>query len=167
MADIVTPTPYLFPELATPFIPPTDDTTSLKGGNFTESGILNRVFKDLVDLLNIVQKTAAIQSERLQFLTSWQQAYTDMLGQIHTFVANNGDGIDDPSNQTESSMRDDLNRLNATYTQEITNRRSTIASDAQALQANINRSVDAVDQFSNMATAIIQQFSTIFPSFYR
>lgn len=156
------------------------DESELSPGNYGKPFILNRVFDLLVRMIDVLQRTAASQANRLSFLTNWQKSYTDELNQIHSFVGGNGDGegtqsgqeltkgpIDKQGDSTQASLRGELNSTNAIYTQEIQGNLNVISNDAKALQANVNQSNDAVQQQSDMATAILQQLSTILTSIYQ
>lgn len=142
------------------------DSTSLAPGNYVKTLILNDIFKLLIKVITTLQNVAAAQAERLNFLTQWQKAYTDLQNQIHTFIKNNGDGISGGGDDN-SNARDDLNRLNSTYTQQLQNQQSIISDDAKALQSNVNQSNDAVNNQSNFATSIIQELTTILGSIFR
>jgi hypothetical protein len=74
------------------------DESHLRSGNFGKPYILNRVFDLLVLMIDVLQRTAAAQANRLNFLTQWQKAYTDELNQIHAFVAGNGDQMGSSAN---------------------------------------------------------------------
>lgn len=147
--------------MSTPAVTP-PDSTSLAPGKYTSTDVLNRIFKLISTLLTTLQESAAAQANRLTFLTQWQQAYTSKLSQIHTFVANDGDFA-----QSDASMRDDLNRLNAGYTQSLQNNQSIISDSAKALQSNVNASNDAVSKQSTLGTSIIQELGTLLTSVYR
>ena len=158
------------PPVTPPFPPVTADTavdsTSLAPGNYVRTLILNDIFKLLVKLITTLQSLAAAQADRLNFLTQWQKAYTDLQNQIHTFVKGNGDGIDGDGDD-DSDARNDLNRVNSTYTQQLQNQQSVVSDDAKALQSNVNQTNDAVNNQSNFATSIIQEMSTILGSIFR
>lgn len=162
------------------------DSTNNSWGNFGQPLLLDRIFKLLVQMIDVIQKTAAAQANRLNFLTAWQKAYTDEMNQIHAFVANNGDasnhihraigephvnfsygGLDNAGNKTATNMRQDLNTVNTTYTQQMQANNQVIANDAKQLQTNVNQSNDAVQAQSDMATSILQQLSTILTSIYQ
>lgn len=170
------------------------DNTSRAPGNFGKPFILNRVFDLLVLMIDVLQRTAAAQANRLNFLTQWQKAYTDELNQIHSFVGGNGDGeareltlngeinnggdgttdfrpndnlISKFGNDTAGKVRGELNSTNSIYTQQIQGNLNVISNDAKALQANVNQSNDAVQSQSDMATSILQQMSTILTSIYQ
>lgn len=159
-------TPDLFfPEYSpTPFIPPPDSTT-LAAGDFTDSQIINRLYLVLIGIIQILQKVAAAQSERLNFLSEWQRAYTDLIDQVPTFVR--GGTYFGGTTEEETLDRDDANRINTTFIEEVRNRRSILQDDAKALQANINQSTDAVDNQSSMATLLMQQMQGMLATIYR
>ncbi|MCB1112840.1 MAG: hypothetical protein H7A37_01685 [Chlamydiales bacterium] len=136
--------------------------------------IIDRVFLLLVRMIEVLQKCAAAQSDRLNFLTQWQKAYTDQMDTIHAFAGDNGDAIDktgdaenDSSVREQRDARDDLNRVNSTYTEELRSRRSVISDDAKSLQTTVNQTSDAANQQTNMATSLLQQLSTILSAIYR
>lgn len=151
------------------------DETTLAPGNYHKPLILDRIFKLLVEMINELQKTAAAQAQRLNFLTEWQKAYTDEMNQIHAFVAANGDGqfsngstpLDHPTDSAASQARQNLNQTNTNYTQQLQGNNSVISNDAKALQSNVNQTNDAVQAQTDMATSILQQLSTILSSIYQ
>lgn len=129
--------------------------------------ILDRIFRLLVQMIESLQGVAAAQADRLSFLTQWQKAYTDKMNQVPTFVQNNGMPAIDGSDDKSRGARDDLNRLNSTFTENLRANRSVISDDAKALQSNVNQSNDAVTQQSDLTTSLIQEFSTILGAIYR
>jgi len=163
------------------------DSTNNSWGNFGQPLILDRIFKLLVQMVDVIQKTAAAQANRLNFLTAWQKAYTDEMNQIHAFVANNGDasnthnnlsptdphitwsfgGLDSAGSKQATNMRQDLNTANTTYTQQMQANNQVISNDAKQLQTNVNESNNAVQSQTDMATSILQQLSTILTSIYQ
>lgn len=145
---------------------PNNDDTSLRSGKYHKPQIMNQLFKLITGMINIMQAATAAQAERLTFLTSWQQAYTDTLNQIHAFAQGNGDGIDGDSTE-EMNIRNDLNQVNSTYTEQLRGSRSLVSDDAKGLQTNINQGNDAVNSQTQLATALIQQMSQILGTIYR
>lgn len=156
------------------------DNSEISPGNFGKPFILNRVFDLLVLMIDVLQRTAAAQANRLNFLTQWQKAYTDELNQIHSFQGGNGDmhGFTNLSHDisaqgsndfgpTAGTIRGELNSQNSIYTQEIQSRLNVASNDAKALQANVNQTNDAVQSQSDMATSILQQLSTILTALYQ
>jgi len=142
------------------------DTTSLAGGDYTSTIILNTVFNQLVNMLTPLQDSAAAQANRLTFLSNWQQAYTNLLGQLPTFIANDGTFISGTSS-ADMNARDDLNKINANYTQTLQNRQSVVSDAAKSLQSVVSQSNDAVNQQSSLGTSIIQELSTLLSTVYQ
>lgn len=140
--------------------PPPADPTSLSSANYTSTIILNRIFTLILKMITTLQNVAAAQASRLKFMSQWQSAYTDAMSQIHTFIKGDHKAFSGTSS-SDMTARDDLNRLNASYTQTLQNRQSIISDDAKALQSNVNQSTDAVNQQSNLGTAILQELSSL------
>lgn len=69
------------------------DSTYNARGLYGRPLVLDRIFSLLVELIDSLQKCAAAQANRLNFLSQWQKAYTDQMNQIHAFTMFNGDGI--------------------------------------------------------------------------
>ena len=168
------------------------DSTSLQPGHYGKPLILDRIFMLLVKMIEVLQRTAAAQAQRLNFLSNWQKAYTDEMNQIHAFVAGNGDGAVraqgqpnqlihptttqsvnwnfkglDSGDSHAGTIRQDLNTVNTTYTQEMQGNNNVISNDAKALQSNVNQSNDAVQSQTDMATSVLQQLSTILSAIYQ
>ena len=149
-----------------PGFPPAIDETNLSPGHYIKTLILNEIFKLLTQMVGTLQNVAAAQAARLNFLTQWQKAYTDLQNQVHTFVKGNGDGVNG-NTSAQGVARDDLNRANSTYIQNLQNQNSVISDDAKALQSTINQTVDQVQQQSDLATSILQEMSTILSTIFR
>lgn len=152
-------------------LPPTDpidNGSSISAGKYKKALILDEIFLKLVNLIDSLQSVAATQAQRLTFLNQWQAAYTDMMNQIHTFARGSGDFMDgDPEDSVLGAKRDDLNRVNSTYTEELRSKLSIVSDDAKALQSNISQTNDAVTQQTNSATAILEQLATILNSIFK
>lgn len=174
-----------------PEVPPTNaeikagyvDATGIHPGLYGRPLVLDRIFKLLVAMIDVLQKTAAAQANRLNFLSQWQKSYTDEMNQIHAFVSQNGDGsamrtstihlshsdggrnVDDSSAEG-TNARTEMNTLNTNFTQQMQGNRQVIADDAKALQTSVNQTNDAVQAQTDMATSILQQLSTILTSIY-
>jgi|694.fasta_scaffold18802_3 hypothetical protein len=162
------------------------DATNDSYGNYGQPLILNKIFELLVQMINVIQKTAAAQANRLNFLTAWQKAYTDEMNQVHAFVGGNGDasnnltlsagqphikwdfgGLDSEGSKQATQIRGDLNTANTTYTQQMQANNQVISNDAKQLQTNVNESNSAVQSQTDMATSILQQMATILTSIYQ
>lgn len=150
-------------------VPPVtnDDPTTLKAAEFYRVQVIDRVFALLVKMIEVLQKAASTLAERLQFLTQWQKAYTDQMDQVHVFAQNNGDRFSLENDDRYRQFRDEANRVNTTYTEQMRSRRSLVSDDAKALNTNLNQMSDAVNQQTNMATSLLQQLSTILSVIFR
>jgi len=155
------------PTPVTPVTPPPPvDNTNLASADFTSTVILNRIFDLILTMITSLQNAAAAQANRLTFMSQWQSAYTDAMSQIHTFAQ--GDGLAFSSNDSSNAVhRNDMNQLNSNYIQTLQNRQSVVSDDAKALQSNVDQSNDAVNQQSNLGTAIIQELGTLLSTIYQ
>ena len=151
------------------------DDTNNSAGLYGRPLELGRIFGLLVLMVDTLQKAAAAQANRLNFLSQWQKAYTDEMNQIHAFVQGNSDGeadadqgkiVLDSNDDNSTKIRGDLNTLNTNLTQQMQGNRQVVADDAQALQSSVNQTNDAVQSQTDMATSILQQLSTILSSLY-
>ena len=133
------------------------------------AAIIGKVFDVLTKIIEILQKTAATQSDRLQLYTQWQKAYSSQLDQIPSFTANNSaySTVVTGSEDKQVGARDDMNKITATFTQQIQGRQNIVSDDAKSLQTNVNQTSDAVNQQTNMATSLLEQLSTILGSIFK
>ena len=150
--------------------------TSLASAGFKKTLILDRIFLLVSKLLESLQRVAAVQAQRLTILTQWQAAYTNQLSQLPLFISSQtpvtpvteGSG-DSPTVKTQKSdARNELNNtINFSMRDLMQTRRNTIADTAKGLQSNINQTTDAVSQQANVATAIIQELTTLLSAIFR
>jgi hypothetical protein len=144
------------------------DSSSLHPGKYLAGLILNRVYRLLSKMVESLQNTAVAQAERLEVMTDWQNAYNTKKSSIHSFVSNNTDpGYISGTDTSLNTKREDLNNVNSNYTEQMRANSNIISDDAKALQTVINQTQDAVNKASNMATSLVQQFSTILSAIYR
>jgi len=147
------------------------DSTSLNPGKYLDTNILTKIFSLLTSMISTTQNVAAAQAQRLNFLTAWQQAYTNVLNQMPTFIA--GGGADGGGSNSISSAsgfgtyRDALNQFNSGLTAQTQANQNLVSDDAKSLQSTVNQSNDAVNQQENMATSVIQQMNTLLTSIYQ
>lgn len=152
------------------------DETSLQSGNYGQPLVLDRIFKLLVTMIDRLQRTAAAQADRLNFLSDWQKAYTEKINKIHVFAANNGDGsrndvgfdptLDDSDDTDASSARDSLNTTNTAFTTQMQGYSQVVGDEAKALQANVTQTNTAVSSQNDMASSILQQLQAILTAIY-
>lgn len=145
--------------------------TTLVSMGASKTLILNDIFDLLVSMINTLQQTAAIQSDRLLLYTDWQNAYTKQIASIPVFTANDGtfpgEGNGNPSDSNFVTLRSELNQQNAAFQEKLTAERQVISDEAQTQQTAITQSTDAFQQQSNFASSILEQLSTILSSIYR
>lgn len=149
-----------------PPLPTPPDSTSLAPGNYVDTIILNRIMSLLSSMIQTLQEVGVAQANQLTFLTNWQAAYTDVMNQVHSFVQDNGDKIDGNSSD-EGTMRNDLNTVNSTYTEQLRAESAAVNNTAKALQSNLNSTNSAQQTQATTATTILQQLSTILSSIFR
>lgn len=128
--------------------------------------VIDRILRLLVSIIDVLQRTSAVQANRLGFLTDWQRAYTDQLNEIPQFA----EGDDTPIGTTTTTAKNKRSELNArmqAITEKVRARRSTVQDTAKALQSSINSSQDAANQQTQMATSLLQQLSTILSQIFR
>lgn len=142
-------------------------TSSLQGAHYGTVLILDRIFQKIVALIESMQRLTATQADRLNFLTDWQRAYTDLGNQVPVFTQGKGAFGSNDDENGGNPYRDDANRVASTYTEQIRNRRTLVENDSRSLQSDVNNNNDAVEQQSNTATSILQQFSTIMSAIFK
>lgn len=147
---------------------PADSVYSTNQVLFSKTLLINRIFNLLNQMIGVLQKASAAESNRLNYLTEWQKAYTDDMNQIHSFSPNNGDWASNQSSQDYGDMRTDLNQLNSAFTTQLQNLRGVVSDDSKSMQTNVSQLSDAVNQQSSLASSLLQQLgqltSTIFKS---
>jgi hypothetical protein len=155
-----------FPDSASPGGIATDET-SLSPGKYLLGLMMNRILKLLTSVIASMQSVAVQQANRLTFLTQWQKAYTDQMNGVHTFTVSNSDAYVSIKDDDHSTIRKDLNQINSTYMEQMRSNNNIIADTAKGLQTDVNKTQDAVNQQSNMATSLIQQMNSILSSIYK
>lgn len=149
--------------------------TSSVGESVKKTIIIDIVIQLIIKMIGILQKVAAMQSDRLRILTKWQSAYTDLFTQVPTFTQGDGTIFGRPntgpgsltSKDEAQKARDQANNFNQTMAETIRSRRTVIQDDAKVLQSNINQSNDSANDQASTATALIQTLSTLLAAIYR
>jgi hypothetical protein len=156
-------------QLAVPTQVGLPDITSLASIGSDKTRILNNIYVLIATLLNSIQQIAAVQSNRLNFLTQWQQAYSQSLSTLHSFLSSDNNPVGRSStDSTVISIRGELNDIiNSNYRSLLQNNQSIIGDDSKSLQGNINQAQDEISQQNNRATAIIQELSTMLNAIFK
>ncbi|NGX42801.1 MAG: hypothetical protein K940chlam7_01089 [Chlamydiae bacterium] len=132
--------------------------------------IIDRILKLLIGTIGILQNVSAAQAQRLGFYADWQRAYTDMLTRLPIIGTDYVKDIKDPDPDeapSPSELVSEYQTFAGQLQTKIRARRDVIGDEAKAMQSAISQSQDAANQQTNMATAIIQQLSTILSQIFR
>lgn len=136
------------------------------GTNSDKIDVLWKVFSLAVQMIGTLQNVAAAQAGRLNFLTKYQKAYTELMANIPVFTRGDSSPFSGTSD-TVMQTRQELNPKNQIYTQNLQSFRDQLSDQAKAVQANINQLNDSVNQQSSLADTILQQMATILQSIFR
>lgn len=126
--------------------------------------VIDRILRLLILLIDVLQRITAAQADRLTFLTAWQSAYTELLTEIPRFTRGDGGPI---AAKNEDWARSTLNPSFEQVTQTVQARRNVVQDEAKQLQTTLNSSQDAANQQTQIATALLQQLSTILSQIFR
>ena len=141
--------------------------------------ILDQVLLSLINMIGTIQTVAAAQANSLNFLSQWQQTYTNKLNQIHTFAQGDGTAIGTFTNPPivggnnnwdqngAQATRNALNNINQNYISKLQANQQTISDNAKSLQSNVNQSNDAANQQGSLADSVLQELNTILSSIFR
>ncbi len=128
--------------------------------------ILWVVFKLAVDMIGSLEKLSTVIAGRLNFLTSYQKAYTDLMAEIPVFTKGDG-SVFGGTDESSASARQDLNPKNQTLTQNLQSYRDLIGDQAKQIQSNLNQLNESVNQQASLADSILQQMETILQGIFR
>jgi len=137
------------------------DTTSSKGVI-----ILDKVLIDLIQVINTLQNVAAAQAQNLNFLTQWQQAYTDVGNQVHYFI-NGSDELSGNTTKQVADVRNNMNSENQNYSQQIQANQNVLSDNAKSVQSYVDQSNTDINNQSDLGNAIFQQLSTILSAIFQ
>jgi hypothetical protein len=129
--------------------------------------VIDRILRLLIQIIDVLQRISAAQSQRLSFLTTWQQAYTDMITQVPQFAQGDGTPLGTSSSSAKAFRNKDVNPHMQSVLEKVRARRSAVQDEAKQTQTTINQSQDASNQQTQMATSLIQQLSTILSQIFR
>lgn len=143
--------------------------TSVAGTNSDKAEILLVIFSLLVEMINVLQRVAAAQGERLTFYAGYQKAYTNLIAKIPIISEQNiQSGMQNDNNQnTIATTLSATQSYNQSYTQRLQAYRSAIGDEAKQQQTTVNQSNQIVTQEANLGTSIIQEMSQILTSMFK
>jgi len=152
----------------------------LDASGFQGALTINMILKLITDVVGSLQNCAMTNADRLNFLVKWQSAYTDQMAGVHAFARNqdsasisgykaksDGSVSNSDADNRMASNRDDMNRINANYTETMRAYRSVISDQAKQVQTYLQQLNDSVSQQANLFTTLLQQQSSILSSLYR
>lgn len=142
--------------------------------------IIFDLFRLLTDMLGVLQKVAATQAERLRFYANMQKAYTELMNRVPNVTIDQIVKLSGDPDENRFKKRDDdknlehanmaISGISATtqsYTERMRAFRSVWSDEARSHQTSVNQSNETVNQQSNLATALLQQVSTILQGIFK
>lgn len=144
----------------------------ITGTDSVKAQVLNRIMALLIKVINALQNVGIAQANELNYLTQYQNAYTALLQQIPTYLANGTAPIGTPEtkgNGTQAATdRNDINSsLNGIFGDNLRALQNVQQNNAKTVQSNINTTNDDVNQQTDMATTLLQQMSQLLGSIFR
>jgi hypothetical protein len=137
-------------------------------GSFSKVVVLQRIYALIVEMIGVLQKMTASQSDQLKLMTEQQTQLSNIINEVHIFTTADGSEIDSTdSTSNEQTYRDSVNQVGTAWTDTIRANRDFVQNAAKSYQTNVSNSNDAVNQQASMATAFIQELSTLLGAIYR
>ncbi len=138
------------------FIPPISST--LLANNDSEKVIiLNNLIYLLIQIIGTIQKVGIAQAAQINFLTKYQNVYTQLQQQIPVFLQD-GTPIIGVAGTQASTARTDLNSTyNANVTSNLQSLRTVEENSAKQMQANVDQTNNQVNQIADAVSTLIQQ----------
>lgn len=143
--------------------------TSVAGTNSQKTLILLKLFRLLVEVIEVLQRVAAAQGQRLEFYAEVQKAYTNLIGEVPIISeANLRFAIAaDSFTKTISPVLSFTQASNQSFTERMRAVRSVFGEEAKQHQTTVNQSNEIVTQQANLGTSILQQLSTILTTMFK
>jgi hypothetical protein len=136
-------------------------SSSIDGTDSIKILVINRILALLIKIINSLQQVGIAQTQRLQYTTNYQQAYTNLQSQVPTFLSSDAG----PMGGTGSDATNARNELNSSFNSVLVNNiqsfRGLQDDAAKQQQSNVNATNDAVNQQTDMCTTFIQQLSSL------
>jgi hypothetical protein len=145
-------------------------TSSVSETHASSVLILNRIIALLISMISTLQSVGVAQANNLTYLTKFQNAYTALLQQVPTFLADGKApiGTSGGGSTQAQSARDQLNSsFNGILSDNLRSLRDVQSNNAKTVQSNINTTNDAVNQQTDMATTFLQQLSQLLGAIFR
>jgi hypothetical protein len=127
--------------------------------------VIWKVFNLCVQVIANLETLSTVASGQLNFLTNYQEAYTNLMAQIPVFTAGDGSPFGG-TDSTSAEARQELNPKNQTLTQNLQSYRDLLGDQAQTVQSNLNQLNQSVNQQSSLCDSILQEMNTILSSIF-
>lgn len=129
--------------------------------------VIDRVLRLLITITSTLQRISASQAQHLSFLTSWTDAYTNLVTDVPQFTQGQANPIGDGSKASKAFRNNDVNPHMQSILDKIKARRENVQDSAKQMQTTINSTQDAANQQTQLATSLLQQLSTILGQIFR
>lgn len=111
--------------------------SSVTGTKSFETRVLFDLFKLLVTMIEVLQKIAATQGQRLTFYANYQKAYTDLIAKVPVFSRDLLGRINDTNADKKSQLMGTLSSKNQALTESLRAYRSAIGDEAKQHQLSL------------------------------
>lgn len=144
--------PRFFDEMKNRLLVQNASQGTIMAGGGPRLAILAQVFQTIIEMVTTIQRVTAISAQRLGFLTNYQQAYTNLISSIPTFL--NG----------QPFSADDTGPINAqlqAFAQNLRSYEDLLTNNSKSLQSNVDGLNEAQNQQANLDTDLLQQMNSL------
>lgn len=152
-----------FQQMQTDFIA---SKSSSSAGSSDKLNVINSILHLLIDMISVLENISASQAQRLNFLSKWQQAYTQLLANIPV-ISQGGDNPISGTGTDATNWRQSASTVTSTAQTNVQAFQSNVQDIAKQMQSTVSQSQDAANQQTDMATSILQQMDTILSQIFR
>ncbi len=125
--------------------------------------IINQILALMVTMINTIQQVTATQADRLTFLSNWQNAYTNLMGQVPAWTNQGGNAgvMYIEASAYNSNLTQLVTNVNGPALDNLRNYQAVVANQAKTIQSNVNQGTDEASQQTSLAQTILQQLTTL------
>lgn len=128
--------------------------------------VINNILHLLINMISVLENISAAQAQRLNFLSAWQQAYTQLLANIPV-ISQGGNNPDSGTSTSDINDRQQAATITSTAQTNIQAFQTNVQDIAKQMQSTVSQSQDAANQQTDMATSILQEMDTILSQIFR
>lgn len=136
-------------------------SSTLSGNHSEKILIISQILFLIIQLIKALQDVAVAQSNKLQYYTKFENAYTALQNQIPTFLVGSPGKIGGNSQSAETARGNINSAFNANLSSNLRNLQNIQQNNAKTFQTNVNQTSDAVNQQTDTVTSFIQQMSSL------